>query len=32
MPEYISYIYIQVYIIPLKYYKICIQVVYKSHF
>ena len=32
MPEYILYIYIQVYIIHLKYYKICLQVVYKNDF
>ena len=32
MPEYILYIYIQVYIIYLKYYKICLQVVYKNDF
>ena len=32
MPEYILYIYIQVYSIPLKHYKICLQVVYKNDF
>ena len=32
MPEYILYIYIQLYIISLKHYKICLQVVYKNDF
>ena len=32
MPEYILYIYIKVYNIYLKHYKICLQVVYKNDF